>query len=185
MGKKYNDLTDKVISNIKILKRSDQKDPKNIIWVGECLHCGSIKNYRGSDLKSGTRISCGCIGNLSGSGSPYWCGCGELSLNYYNKIKQTASRRKIEFTVTIEYLWDLFITQNKKCKYTKVELQMPKTSDSLKHGGKTASLDRINSNNGYVIGNVQWVHKDINMMKQKYNNDYFIQLCILVVEGVK
>jgi len=43
--------------------------------------------------------------------------------------------------------------------------------------GKTASLDRIDNEKGYVEGNVQWVHKDINNMKHTYPNDYFVNLC--------
>lgn len=41
----------------------------------------------------------------------------------------------------------------------------------------TASLDRIDSTKGYVKGNVQWVHKDINRMKQDIDDETFIALC--------
>ena len=41
----------------------------------------------------------------------------------------------------------------------------------------TASLDRIDSKKGYIEGNIQWVHKDINRMKWAFNEDYFIKLC--------
>jgi hypothetical protein len=41
----------------------------------------------------------------------------------------------------------------------------------------TASLDRINSDEGYIKGNVQWVHKDINIMKNIYSSKYFIEMC--------
>lgn len=45
---------------------------------------------------------------------------------------------------------------------------------------KTASLDRIDSGKGYEVGNVQWLHKDVNMMKRHYSTDYFKHLCRLV-----
>ena len=48
---------------------------------------------------------------------------------------------------------------------------------------KDYSLDRIDSNNGYVEGNVQWVHKDVNMMKKDYNQEYFINICKLITNG--
>ena len=36
---------------------------------------------------------------------------------------------------------------------------------------QTASLDRIDSTKGYVPGNIQWVHKDINRIKNKFSMD--------------
>ena len=41
----------------------------------------------------------------------------------------------------------------------------------------TASLDRIDSKKGYIKGNLQWVHKDLNIMKNSYPNQYFIEMC--------
>lgn len=45
----------------------------------------------------------------------------------------------------------------------------------------SASLDRIDSSKGYEQGNVQWVHKDINNMKQSFSQDKFIDWCKKVV----
>ena len=46
----------------------------------------------------------------------------------------------------------------------------------------TASLDRIDSSLGYVKNNVQWVHKDINKMKQELNENYFKNLCKIIAK---
>jgi phosphoglycerate-specific signal transduction histidine kinase len=46
---------------------------------------------------------------------------------------------------------------------------------------QTASLDRIDSKLPYTYNNIQWIHKDINRMKNAYRQDYFIQLCGMVV----
>lgn len=56
---------------------------------------------------------------------------------------------------------------------TGCELILPPTSE--KSG--TASLDRIDSTKGYVVGNVQRVHKSVNMMKQSLPNHIFIDWC--------
>ena len=40
-----------------------------------------------------------------------------------------------------------------------------------------ASLDRIDSSKGYVEGNLQWVLSEVNMMKQQYSQDRFIEIC--------
>ena len=45
-----------------------------------------------------------------------------------------------------------------------------------------ASLDRLDITKGYETGNVQWVHKHANIMRNVYSIDYFIHLCHLVAE---
>lgn len=50
---------------------------------------------------------------------------------------------------------------------------------------RTASLDRIDSSKGYLENNVQWVHKDINWMKQDYSHEEFLQYCKLIYENKK
>ena len=50
------------------------------------------------------------------------------------------------------------------------------------HQKTTASLDRIDSNKGYVEGNVQWVHVDVNYMKLDYDQDYYINICRLIAK---
>jgi len=46
-----------------------------------------------------------------------------------------------------------------------------------KNKKRTAYLDRTDSSKGYVEGNVQLVHKDVNISKNKYELQYFINLC--------
>ena len=41
----------------------------------------------------------------------------------------------------------------------------------------SASLDRIDNTKGYVAGNVQWLHKDINWMKGRFTQPRFLALC--------
>ena len=80
---------------------------------------------------------------------------GELTLSKFNRIKSKSMIRKIEFNLTIEYLWNLYITQNRKCAITGDEL--PNILE--------ASLDRIDSSKGYIEGNVQWVTVQANKCK--------------------
>ena len=87
-------------------------------------------------------------------------------------------KKKIyKLTVTMEQAWELFEKQNRKCALSGLPLNFPK--DRNPHGG-TASLDRIDSNGNYTLDNVQWVHKDINRLKNSFDQDYFINLCKLV-----
>jgi hypothetical protein len=75
-------------------------------------------------------------------------------------------------------VWDLFLKQDRRCALSGVVLCFCPTRKE-KHL-TTASLDRINSNDGYIAGNVQWIHKDLNKMKSDFSEDRFIELCGLV-----
>ena len=67
-----------------------------------------------------------------------------------------------EFNLTNEYLVELWNKQNHKCALTGVDL--------IHKWGYLASIsiDRIDSNQGYIIGNVQLICKGINMMKNDH-----------------
>lgn len=69
------------------------------------------------------------------------------------------------------------LKQNKKCVLSGIELCFPKVSGIKSKTLITASLDRIDSSKGYVIGNVQWIHKTINTMKMDLADSEFIKLC--------
>lgn len=45
------------------------------------------------------------------------------------------------------------------------------------------SLDRIDSKIAYVKSNVQWVHKDVNWMKNKFSVDRFKEVCFAVYKN--
>jgi len=49
----------------------------------------------------------------------------------------------------------------------------------------TASFDRIDSSTGYEKGNIQWVHVMVNMCKNKYSQDRFVEMCKAVADKVK
>lgn len=145
------------------------------IWLCRC-DCGVEKKIEHSHLRSGNVKSCGNH-RRSGPENPLWGGYGEISGNFWDCISRKRNSPRMsacgrEFTVTIRQAWDLFVQQNRKCALSGVDLIMPRH----KQRG-TASLDRVDSTKGYTLDNVQWVHKDVNRMKNIYPQDYFIQMC--------
>lgn len=77
-----------------------------------------------------------------------------------------AKRRFKDFNLTLEHLKEVWEKQEGKCPYTGISLILPESGnlDSLDPTTR-ASLDRINSDLGYVIGNVQFISTSINFMK--------------------
>ena len=95
---------------------------------------------------------------------------------FWYKLLNVANRRKIEVSITKKYIFNIYKKQNKKCSLTGEKLYFTKLKSNY-HRYTTASLDRIDSSKGYIKGNVQWVCKKINMMKQQYSQKEFIEMC--------
>ena len=167
------------VGNWKIISEKYKKN--NIFWNDcECI-CGIIRPVRTWWLNTHKTKGCGCT-NIKGRFKS--SSIGDLSLSYYTSFKQSRIRKNIFFSedVTQNYLWTLFLEQKQKCAISGIKLQLnPKWSQQNK-GKETeiiqnASIDRINSNIGYIIGNIQWVHKDINLMKGSLKEQDFISYC--------
>ena len=114
---------------------------------------------------------------LSGPDNPRWTGFKEMQGAYLTAVKGAARRRGFEFSVSYEYLWDIFVDQKRRCVYSGIEIFFSR--DNIEHinGNYTASLDRIDSSLGYIEGNVQWVHKRVNVMKGNMEEQEFLDFC--------
>lgn len=89
----------------------------------------------------------------------------------------------VDFDLTIEHAWSLFEGQNGRCALTNEPIRFESQSSRRKGKVQTASLDRIDSSKGYVEGNVWWVHKDVNRMKNDFPLDRFLDVCRKVASG--
>ena len=144
---------------------------KNVhFWKCQC-DCGRTKDIASSHLLWKNTKSCGCLHNRKGKDSPFFRGYEEIPGVYYSTLKRGAKDRNYKFLISLKYLWNLFLLQERKCALSGLSIGF----DRVK--GITASVDRIDSSKGYVEGNIQWVHKDINIMKSWYEKSYFIEMC--------
>lgn len=184
------DLKGKKFGKLEVLSENGKTNAGHIKWKCKC-ECGKEVSRTGTSLKRSKNSSCGCF-SIYGKNNPLWGGVGDISKAwFYNVIVRAANGRKSrsniikKINIDLKYIWNLFLKQNKKCIYTNIELTFPKKSTNKEYVKSTASLDRIDSSKGYVKGNVQWVHKDINKMKNIYSHEYFVNMCKLIVENVK
>lgn len=142
-------------------------------WVCECI-CGSRYVVTGVNLKYGLSTKCKpCADktNIVPNNIVHW-----------DRIKRDAKERNFEFNIKKEKCYNLLVQQNFKCALSGVTIYLAKTAAENRICLSTASLDRINSNKGYTMDNIQWVHKDINVMKMNYDQQYFLDLCKKVYE---
>jgi hypothetical protein len=122
--------------------------------------------------------SCGCIRYGKGEKNHVWKGFGEIPGTYFNMAQKGARDRKMEFTINIEYAWNLYTKQNGKCKLSGLPIDFGiDRKNKAGYRDITASLDRIDSKKGYIKNNVQWLHKRVNIMKNKLEEEEFIFFC--------
>lgn len=93
-----------------------------------------------------------------------------VSGDYFSHLKYKAKKRNIPFSLTIEDLDQLMVTQNHKCVYTGQPL------DAKTRRKYSASLDRIDSSKPYTTSNVQWVTKEVNFMKHQLSEEAFLDI---------
>lgn len=176
------DYTGKTIGSWTILgpircDRAPGRSTYKTCWLCQCS-CGTEPQWVHKEgLFRGASRGCSkCIGTRnSRADNPNWKGHGEVSGEAFNKVRSGAKKRGIPLEVSPAELHELWIAQNRKCALTGIPLIM----------GETASLDRINSDKSYCPGNLQWVHKVINIMKNDFPEEVFIDMCRLVSEHRK
>lgn len=114
---------------------------------------------------------------------------GDINGTYLTYLRSKATQRGLEFKVSKEDLWELFQKQKGLCALSGVPLvistklrKTSKTGKSVDRKGHTASLDRIDNSKGYTINNVQWVHKQVNLMRRQYEVNDFLNWCKIITE---
>jgi len=177
LGQKFHNLT--VTKFLGLNKKSAR------IWECEC-DCGNqVTDLTTNALRTGKIKSCGCL--RSEAAKRRRTGTKNIPGAYFCSLRNSARKRDLELSVDIEYLQNLLEEQDFKCALSGRALVMNvENTYFLRKGEKplnTGSVDRIDSSLGYVEGNVQWIHKDLQSPKSSLTNQEFYELCKLVVEN--
>lgn len=168
-----------------------QMPTKGHLTQWECLcDCGAMTIVSAKHLLNGHTKSCGCfqrdqagmaaILSKAGIRASNWKGVDDMSGSLWGAICKGAEIRGLTITVTHQECADLFREQGGKCALTGCAIWFPPIGGEGREG--TASLDRIDSTKGYVQGNLQWIHKDLQKMKWDLDQMKFIEWCRAVVD---
>lgn len=162
----YKNLTGLKFGKLTVVKFTRSVN-KRSLWLVTC-ECGSEREIQGRSLTSGNTKSCGCshrefMKQAMGTSS------GRLTGAKWCAIKYNAGVRGHKILITQERAAELFEQQEGLCALSgeKLVLDAPR-------GEITASLDRIDSSKDYEVGNVQWIHKIINKMKNDLSESEFL-----------
>lgn len=113
-----------------------------------------------------------CSYSIHGTDHFAYQGTKNVPKTYFSRVYNGAIRRNLEFSITIDDAQKQFDKQNGICTLSKIPIKIGNQKIET-----TASLDRIDNNKGYTVDNIQWIHKDINWMKQDFNEQYFKETC--------
>lgn len=170
------DITGQKFGNYTAIKFVGRRNNNgNALWLCQC-QCGKERINDLSTLKDGKAKSCGeCT----------WVG--DITEDHFGQIRRNAKRRGYEFNLTKEYIWKIYQEQKGLCAFTGEEIYFCKKrlidSNGRKKRITTASVDRKDNSKGYIEGNIQLVHKDVNIMRRNYSIERFIEVCKKVVEN--
>lgn len=165
IGKKFGKLT--------VIEELQKNKNGHIKFLCEC-ECGNKKEVFGTHLRENKIVSCGCKNKVKGVNGDIWY---QITSR---KVNKRSKRSKLDFNITKDYLNNLFEEQEEKCKLSGLPITLPKKWNDKNY---TASLDRIDSSIGYIMGNVQWVHKHVNVMKNIYPQEMFIYICKKIADS--
>lgn len=99
-----------------------------------------------------------------------------------NKARSRSKERGEETNLTLEYLKQVYDSQNGLCTYTGIKMEIPRSSqdEDIKKSPTKLSLDRVHSSAGYSKGNVEFVCYCVNVMKNDFTKDQMIDFISLI-----
>lgn len=166
------------------LRHASKGSPGAWVYYARCqCVCGNQTEVLTASLIRGSTQSCGCYGREmaslkhTGSNSSSFRGHQGITSRYWHGVQRDAMRRGWAVSVPISYAWQIFEAQGATCALSGASLAF---GPNAKRGITTASLDRLDPLVGYEIGNLQWTHKTINLMRHRLSIDDFVLLCAQV-----
>jgi len=147
----------------------------------ECPQCGESqsylrKNYAEESLRLG-KVCKKCSNRNTDNSHRGWHR--GVRVSWFNKFMSGAETRGIDWSVSIDDVADVMEGQGSVCALTGWSIVFPEWGHSDK---APASIDRIDNSLGYTKNNIQLVVRKVNMMKQQYSQEEFIEVCKAVAK---
>jgi hypothetical protein len=98
---------------------------------------------------------------------------------------RNCKKRYRDFNIDLEYLKQIWEDQQGICPFSGVKLVLNAYTKIFKDQRYSASLDRIDSNKGYVKGNVRWVSRAINHLKNNMTDEHLIEFLNIISDNLK
>lgn len=146
----------------------------------KCSGCGADQYYSRQDhLRSAIAGDWKCR-SCANYANNFKGKIGPMPVTWLEIKRRGGVSRGYDWDLTPEFLLELYLQQGGLCALTGWDIGWAEKGLTA-----TVSIDRIDSEEGYLQGNVQLLHKDVNMAKQKYSQEYFVEMCKAVADKVK
>ena len=109
----------------------------------------------------------------------------KLLRQHLNLARKRVKSHGRDCTINLQYLKELWEKQEGCCPYTGWKLDNPRTTtnwNGYRLHPKRASLDRIDSSVGYVLGNVQFLSVIANYAKSIFLEEELLEFCQAAAE---
>ena len=147
-------------------------------YTKNCSTCGALQAYgRKGHLDDAIRGDWKCK-SCSNHSNNFKGKHHAIPLTWFRVKQRSGTSRGYLWTLTIEDIWQLYEDQGGVCALSGVPIKWADRGLTA-----TVSIDRIDSSEGYVLENVQLVHKDVNFMKQQFDQEYFINMCKAIADN--
>lgn len=149
-------------------------------YIKQCSGCGGEQSYGRLDhYKSALKGDWKCK-SCTGHSNNFKGRIGPMPITWFEMKRKGGLHRGFAWDLTPEYVIQLYKEQEGCCALTGWPIEWAEKGLTA-----TVSIDRIDSSEGYLKGNIQLLHKDVNMAKQQYSQEYFISMCQSVSDKVK
>lgn len=154
-------------------KTKNKSGKLEFTFAVKCVVCGRLRNVRRRQHALHMSVKpCKRCSNRNNHPQGTFRG---IRISFFKKYKVGAEQRSKKWDLSIEEAADILERQNYRCALTGLPLLASGDFPNI-----TASLDRKDNSLGYTASNVQWVHKDVNMMRGPLGINRFLELCCAV-----
>ena len=106
----------------------------------------------------------------------------ELLDKRYLGLKERAKRHGLLVNITKQYLYNLWDKQKGLCALSNVPMTFINNCGRIP---TNVSIDRIDSNKGYIAGNIQLVCMAVNQMKNDLDMQTLLMFCNKIIENYR
>jgi hypothetical protein len=165
-----------------------------------CDNCGITFKKPQSEINRNLKLnrrnfcnrSCSGVGNTKNFGdrlnnydiSKHSNNCKDEFTPFRYHFRNCKKRHK-DFNIDLGYIKQIWEEQKGICPFSGVELILNGYNSISKDQRYSASLDRIDSKKGYVKGNVRWVSRAINHLKNDMTDEQLIEFLNIISENFK